>query len=99
MKDTWREERLSKFAREHSKDEFRLLVLFKSLKTEVEVELQRRRLQFDEGILNEVCADKASQLRSNKREMTAKELAKLVEEIANKTKEKYAKTYEKKKAT
>lgn len=99
MKDTWREERLSKFAREHSKEEFRLLVLFKSLKTEVEKELHKRRLQVDEDILNEVCADKASQLRSSKREMTPEELAKLVEEVANRTKEKYARQYEKKKAT
>jgi hypothetical protein len=96
LKDTWREERLSRFAREHTKDEFRLLVLFKSLKTEVEGELKKRRLEFDEDILNEVCADKASQLRSSKREMSPEELAKLVEDVAKKTKEKYAREYEKK---
>ncbi|MGP8128686.1 MAG: hypothetical protein ACLP9D_12880 [Candidatus Bathyarchaeia archaeon] len=97
MKDTWREERLAKFAREHSKQEFRVLVLFKSVKTKVEEELEKRHLDFDEAILNEVCADKASQLSSRKQEMTPEELAKLVDNVATKTKEKYARQIEKRK--
>jgi spermidine/putrescine-binding protein len=95
LKDTWREERLAKFAKEHSKQEFRMLVLFKSVKTKVEEELEKRHLEFNETILNEVCADKASQLSSRKQEMTPEELAKLVDDIAVKTKEEYAKQYEK----
>jgi hypothetical protein len=91
LKDTWREERLAKFAREHSKEELRLLVLFKQIKTKVEEELKRRSIQIDDAILNQVCADKAAELLPPDRDITPEELEKLVEAVRARTKEKYAK--------
>lgn len=91
MKDTWREERLARFAKQHSKEEFRLLVLFKQIKTKVEEELKRRSIQIDDDILNQVCADKAAELLPPDREITPEELVKLVEDVTARTKEKYAK--------
>jgi hypothetical protein len=91
LKDTWREERLARFAKEHGKEELRLLVLFKQIKTKVEEELKRRGIQIDDDILNQVCVDKAAELLPPDRDITPEELLKLVEDVTARTKEKYAK--------
>lgn len=91
MKDTWREERLARFAKQHSKEEFRLLVLFKQIKTKAEEELKKRNIKIDDDILNQVCADKAAELLPPDRDITPEELAKLVEDVTARSKEKQAK--------
>jgi len=91
LKNTWREERLARFAKQHSKQELRLLVLFKQIKTKAEEELKRRSIQIDDDILNQACADKAAELLPPDRDITPEELVKLVEDITVRTKEKYAK--------
>lgn len=91
MRDTWREERLARFAKQHSKQELRLLVLFKQIKTKIEEELKKRNITIDDDVLNQVCADKAAELLPPDRDITSEELVKLVEDIATSTNQKHAK--------
>ena len=91
LKHISQEKRLAEFASKHTKQEFRLLVLFKTIKTRVEQELRKQNLDFDDDILNEVCIDKAKELLSVKQDIDSDELARLIERVSSKTKEKYAK--------
>jgi hypothetical protein len=71
-----------------------LLVVFKTIKTRVEQEFARRKVKFDEDVLNEVCIEKANELLPFERDIDSSELAELIEKIALETKEKYAKQSE-----
>jgi hypothetical protein len=94
LKNISQERRLARFASKHTKEEFRLLVVFKTIKTRVEQELAKRKIKFDEDVLNEVCIEKANELLPIERDIGSDELAGLIEKIAFKTKEKYAKQHE-----
>lgn len=90
MKDISKEKRLAEFASNHSKQDFRLLVIFKTIKTRAEEELAKRKIEFDDSILNEVCAEKANELLPHERDINEEEFSALLEKIKTKTEEKYA---------
>ncbi len=95
MKDISQEEKhLAEFASKHTKEEFRLLTVFKTIKIEVERELARKKIKFDDGVLNEVCIEKANELVPTDRVIDSNELDELIDEVAARTKEKYAKQRE-----
>jgi hypothetical protein len=64
--------------------------LFKQIKTRAEEELKKRNIRIDDDVLNQVCADKAAELLPPDRDITPEELAQLVADAAERTKEKYA---------
>lgn len=98
MKDISKEKRLAEFASSHTKQDFRLLVLFKMIKTRAEEELARQKIEFDDGILNEVCVEKANELLPHERDIDEEDFWALLDKIKTKTKEKYAKQRERDKS-
>jgi hypothetical protein len=57
----------------------------------VQEELSKRKIEFNDDILNEVCIDKAYELLPTQREINEKEFESLLEQIQERTKEKYGK--------
>ena len=97
MKDTWKDEQLVEFAKKYGKGEFRLLILFKVIKSKAQEELEKSNFEVDEEILNEVSVRKANEILLSEEDVTIKDIEMLLQKIRTKTVEKYKKQLEKKK--